>query len=185
MAHAIGIIHEENGVFGISFPDFPGCVSTGATLDEVIGNGAQALAFHMDGMAEDGEAMPEIRSLAAILQAEPDWLRDGIFVAIPVELPSKSLRINITVEERALERIDRAAAAEGMSRSGFLVAAATDRARQIVQTGSTMASASSRPRFKTKEEAIAEARRTAAAIKDGMNPIEALKYPSPRSPKDR
>ena len=36
MRHTIGVIHkDEKSDYGISFPDFPGCVSAGATLDEV------------------------------------------------------------------------------------------------------------------------------------------------------
>lgn len=132
MAYAIGIIHEEKGVFGISFPDFPGAVSSGASLDEAAAKGAQMLAFHLEGMAEDGEAMPHLRSLAELRTAEPDWLVGGVAVAVPVEMPGKSVRINISVDERALERIDRAAKAAGKSRSGYLVEAALERARQAV-----------------------------------------------------
>ncbi len=137
MAYAIGIIHEENGVFGISFPDFPGAISTGATLDEVVAKGAQALAFHVDGMVEDGEAIPALRSLDGIRTSEPDWMAGGLAVAVPVELPGKSVRINISVEERALERIDRAASAEGKTRSGFLVEAALVRARAAAAPAGT------------------------------------------------
>lgn len=134
MAHAIGIIHEENGSFGISFPDFPGCISSGSTLDEVVSNGAQALAFHIEGMIEDGEAMPGLSSLEVLKVTEEDWLHGGVAVAVPVEMPSKSVRINISVDENALERIDRAAEAEGINRSKFLVTAALTRAREIQPT---------------------------------------------------
>ena len=35
MAHYIALIHKDAGSeYGVSFPDFPGCVSAGATLDE-------------------------------------------------------------------------------------------------------------------------------------------------------
>lgn len=132
MAFAIGIIHEENGVFGISFPDFPGAISTGSTLDEVVAKGAQALAFHVDGMVEDGETLPTLRSLEGVRTLDPDWIAGGIAVAVPVELPGKSVRINISVDERALERIDRAASVQGKTRSGFLVDAGLAQARAAV-----------------------------------------------------
>lgn len=35
------------------------CVSTGRTLDEVKKNIAEALQFHIEGMREDGDAVPE------------------------------------------------------------------------------------------------------------------------------
>ena len=38
------LVHEENGEFGISFPDFPGCYSSGDTLEATKANGLDALA---------------------------------------------------------------------------------------------------------------------------------------------
>ena len=55
MTHVVALIHEEDGVFGISFPDFPGCISTADNLDDVMARGATALTFHVEGMVEDGE----------------------------------------------------------------------------------------------------------------------------------
>ena len=148
MAYAVGIIHEEDGTFGISFPDFPGVVSTGTSLDEAVAKGAQALAFHVEGMEEDKEAMPELRSFSAIAKAEPDWVAGGLAVAVPVELPGKSVRINISVDERDLERIDRAAKAAGSTRSNFLVKAALGRvhgAEVVVQPAVKRTSAQAQP----------------------------------------
>ena len=60
----VAFVHRDDRPgFGISFPDFPGCVSDGDTIDETIGRGATALAFHIDGMIQDGEEIPEPRSL--------------------------------------------------------------------------------------------------------------------------
>lgn len=129
MAHVVGIIHEENGVFGISFPDFPGAVSTGDNIEEAIAKGTQLLAFHVSGMIEDKQAIPALRTLSTITAEEAEWLEGGVAVLIPVELPSKTVRINISLDENALERIDRAASLAGQSRSTFLVKAALERAR--------------------------------------------------------
>ena len=40
-------------------PDVPGCVSTGRTPEEMQANIHEALAFHFDGMLENGETLPE------------------------------------------------------------------------------------------------------------------------------
>lgn len=40
-------------------PDVLGCVSTGDTLEEVEREMREALAFHLEGIAEDGEPLPE------------------------------------------------------------------------------------------------------------------------------
>lgn len=40
-------------------PDLPGCAATGETLERVESEMREAIAFHLEGMIEDGEAMPE------------------------------------------------------------------------------------------------------------------------------
>jgi predicted RNase H-like HicB family nuclease len=40
-------------------PDLPGCVATGATLEEVEREMRGAIALHLNGLAEDGEPLPE------------------------------------------------------------------------------------------------------------------------------
>ena len=40
-------------------PDLPGCVTTGKTVEEVERNIREAIELHLEGMLEDGEAIPE------------------------------------------------------------------------------------------------------------------------------
>lgn len=48
MAHYIALIHKDaNSDYGVSFPDFPGCISAGSTLEEARRMGAEALALHI------------------------------------------------------------------------------------------------------------------------------------------
>jgi predicted RNase H-like HicB family nuclease len=127
--HVIGLVHEEDGNYGISFPDFPGCVSAGGTLDETVERGRATLAFHVEGMVEDGDPLPRIRTIEE-LRADKDYRADAkgaVVVAVPLELPGKSVRLNISLDERLVEAIDRAAAAAGQTRSGFLADAAKTR----------------------------------------------------------
>ncbi len=129
MPVAYALIHEEDGVFGISFPDFPGCVSTGHTEEEVLRKGTEALSFHVAGMVEDGDPIPSPRSLRD-LRADLAFREDsgGAIVAmVPFDLPGRAVRLNISMEERLLESVDRAAAASGQSRSAFLADAARQR----------------------------------------------------------
>ncbi|PIO97257.1 conserved hypothetical protein [uncultured Pleomorphomonas sp.] len=121
MAHVIALVHEEDGVFGISFPDFPGCISTANSLDEVIVRGAMALTFHVEGMVEDGEALPVVRSADDIRRAED--AEGAIIVAVPVDLPGKSVRVQITMDEHLLAALDRSAQASGATRSGKIAEA--------------------------------------------------------------
>jgi predicted RNase H-like HicB family nuclease len=92
MAFTIALIHEENGAFGISFPDFPGCVSAGYSLEDAIAKGGQALALHVAGMAESGEAIPHLRS-ARELRFDPtlaDSLNDATVAVVGIDLPQRA-----------------------------------------------------------------------------------------------
>ena len=86
----IAFIHSDNEPgFGVSFPDFPGCVSDGGTREDAIRRGREALAFHLEGMADDGMAIPRPRSLRKI-EADPDlaeWRRGAEIVCIDVPAP--------------------------------------------------------------------------------------------------
>lgn len=131
MPVAYALVHEEGGVFGISFPDFPGAVSTGRSEEEVIRKGAEALTFHAAGMIEDGDAMPVLRSLAE-LRKDREFraaAKDAALVMIPFEMPGRAVRLNISMDEHLLDAVDRAAQAAGQSRSAFLAEAARKRVR--------------------------------------------------------
>jgi predicted RNase H-like HicB family nuclease len=45
--------------FGVDFPDFPGCVTAGKTLEEARTMAAEALDLHVEGMQEDRDPIPE------------------------------------------------------------------------------------------------------------------------------
>jgi hypothetical protein len=79
----------------------------------------EALAFHIEGMIEDGEAIPEPSNLEDIM-ADPDN-RSGVAILIDVKTEApKVMRVNITLPSDILEQVDRYAEAHGLSRSGFL-----------------------------------------------------------------
>lgn len=84
--HYVAFIHSDGGDgFGISFPDFPGCVSVGGTREDAIAQGAAALAFHVEGMVEDGEPIPRPRSPADI-ESDPsllDWRQGAEIGSVP------------------------------------------------------------------------------------------------------
>ncbi len=123
------LIHEEGGAYGISFPDFPGCVSGGDSLDEAVARGRETLAFHIAGMIEDGDPLPIPRALSE-LKGDADFVADAegaAVVAVPIELPGRAVRVNVSLDERLLKAIDRAAHAAGQSRSAFLAEAARAR----------------------------------------------------------
>lgn len=123
MAHYIALIHKDaDSDYGVHFPDLPGCVTAGTTLDEARAFADEALALHLEGLAEDGDPIPEPSALEAIMN-DPEN-RDGVAILVRSESRARAVRVNITVAEDALRDIDTYAEVHGFTRSGFLVQAA-------------------------------------------------------------
>ena len=61
MRYAI-VIEKAQGNFSAYVPDLPGCVATGATIDEIELRIREAIEFHLDGMREDGTPIPQSAS---------------------------------------------------------------------------------------------------------------------------
>lgn len=61
----IAYLHKDRkSDFGVSFPDFPGCVTAGKTLEEARRLAPEALlTLHIQGMIADGEPIPEPSTL--------------------------------------------------------------------------------------------------------------------------
>jgi predicted RNase H-like HicB family nuclease len=57
MRYAV-VIEKAEGNYSAYVPDLPGCVATGATVEEVESEIREAIAFHLDGMREDGIPIP-------------------------------------------------------------------------------------------------------------------------------
>ena len=121
MANYIAIVHKvANSDFGVSFPDFPGCITAGKDIDEAKDMAQDALALHMQGMIEDGESLPAPSRLEDIM-ADHDHA-DAIaylVVSVPDSKP-RTVRVNITLPEGTLKQIDATAKKRGMTRSSFL-----------------------------------------------------------------
>ena len=123
----IAYLHKErNSDFGVSFPDFPGCVTAGKTLDQARRMAAEALALHIDGMIEDGDVVPSPSNLDE-LASDPNRKGAVAFLVSVEPAPEKTLRINITARESQLEAIDRLANKAGMTRSAFMVQSSLNR----------------------------------------------------------
>lgn len=122
MSSYIAIIHKDPGSdFGVSFPDFPGCVTAGKSLEEARALAQEALEFHIEGMLEDGENIPAPSTLDKVMQ-NPDFA-SGVAFLVDVRMPSKAVRVNVTLEDRLLTAI----ASVSNNRSKFLADAAWEK----------------------------------------------------------
>jgi len=129
MATYIALIRKEkDSAFGVEFPDFPGCISAGDTLDEAVAGAKDALELHVDGMLEDGEDIPDPSGLEVVKKL-PEY-KGAVPVIIDVPVVRRNKRVNITMDEGLLEKVDGYASESGTSRSGLL----TEAARKYIRT---------------------------------------------------
>jgi predicted RNase H-like HicB family nuclease len=121
------VIHKDpRSDYGVTVPDLPGCFSAGRTMDEALAMANEAIELHLEGLVEDGQAVPQPRSIEDH-QSNRDF-RGGTWALVPINettLRAKAVRINITMPERVLDAVDRFAAKHGQTRSGLLVRAVT------------------------------------------------------------
>jgi predicted RNase H-like HicB family nuclease len=124
----IAYLHKDKGSdYGVSFPDFPGCVSAGSTLEEARRMAAEALNLHIRGLQEDGERIPEPSTLDD-LRIDPA-LKGAVAFLVGVKPPERTIRINITARESQIAEIDRRARGVGLTRSSYVVQKALGRKR--------------------------------------------------------
>jgi predicted RNase H-like HicB family nuclease len=69
MRYAV-VIENAGNNYGAYVPDLPGCVATGATVEEVKTMIREAIDFHIDGMLEDGLPIPRPTSQAEYVEIE-------------------------------------------------------------------------------------------------------------------
>jgi len=120
-------ILEKNseGLVFATIPDLPGVNASGATKAEALALATEFAADYVRDLVDDGHPIPEPRDIDNI---EVDLSAPEIGRAlIPVDIPGRTVKISLSIDEALLKRVDRAAAKAGTSRSGFFAAAAETR----------------------------------------------------------
>jgi predicted RNase H-like HicB family nuclease len=123
MTAYIALLRKDAGSdYGVDFPDFPGCVAAGLTLEEARRTAAEALAFHVEGMVADGDPVPDPTDLDTIMADPANHDGIGFLVDLPSR-PGRAIRLNVTLPEDLVKSID----AVTTNRSRFLAEAARQR----------------------------------------------------------
>jgi predicted RNase H-like HicB family nuclease len=125
MRYPIVIHKDPNSDYGVTVPDLPGCFSAGESIEEALDMVKDAILCHVEGLLLDEESVP-LPSPVEAYQNHPEY-RDGIFMLIeidPSEISGEMKRINITMPERILSRLDKYVAVNGGNRSAILTEAA-------------------------------------------------------------
>lgn len=131
MSYYVALIHKErDSAYGVSFPDFPGCIGADDhSAEAAVRDAIEALAFHVEQMQADGEPIPKPRSLDELRRSRQfrEDAEDAMIVYVPLLTPGGKIeRINISLDANTLRVIDEAAKRRGMSRSAFLATAARE-----------------------------------------------------------
>lgn len=129
MVKFIGIIHKDKeSDYGVSFPDFPGCVTAGKTMQEAFDMASESLQAHIDVMHEYGDKLPKA-PLDMDMAKQHEFAEDALaFFVLDAQLPVHIKRFNVTLPENLVQEIDKVTS----NRSGFLAEAAREKLRHRV-----------------------------------------------------
>lgn len=119
----IAVVHHDPGsAYGVSFPDVPDCFAAADEEKDVLKNAIDAL----DDYFADGQSIPSPRGIEAIRQEVAEDLAEGAYLVwVPlIPRPTKSERVNLSIDRGLLQAIDEAAELVGLNRSAFIAMAA-------------------------------------------------------------
>ena len=110
------VIDGKKGAYGATFPDLPGIVAMGKTLDEVLVNAEEALRDYVVEAEKEGEM---ITPPSALEQVEsPDGC---LLVSVPLlRLSGRSVRANMLLDEGVAAFIASEARRRGMTRTAYV-----------------------------------------------------------------
>jgi predicted RNase H-like HicB family nuclease len=112
---------QPEGGYTVTFPDVPGAISEGEDFTEAWRNAREALELILEARVEAGEALPPPNGFTEIfaMVAYPN----AIVQLVTAAAPTNAVRINVTMDEGLLERVDRRVDETGQSRSAFIAEA--------------------------------------------------------------
>ena len=116
MARYPALIDGETGGYGVTFPDLPGIVSMGETLEEAILNAEEALRDCATEAANDGVELAPPSAIEDV--AAPSG---SALVSVPlIRSSGRRVRANMMLNEGVVEFMDAEARRRGMTRTAFV-----------------------------------------------------------------
>lgn len=64
------IVEQGEKSWGAYVPDLPGCIAAGSSREEVLQLIREAIEFHIEGLRENGEAVPEPHSFGELVEVD-------------------------------------------------------------------------------------------------------------------
>ena len=110
------LIDGEKGAYGVAFPDLPGIVAMGDTIDEALMNAEEALRDYAIETEMDGDAIVRPCELDEVV-VEPGQ----ILTAVPlIRQSGRCVRIHMAINEGVAVFIDSEANRRGMTRTAYV-----------------------------------------------------------------
>lgn len=120
----IALIDGAPGGYGVSFPDLPGCVAMGDTLEEATKGAIEALREWVEENEAMGREVPAPRTLDLIVQDEDvlEALSEGAILNSVVLLRNmgRKVKANMTLDSGVLAALDATADRLGTNRSALV-----------------------------------------------------------------
>lgn len=120
----LALIDGSEGAYGVVFPDLPGCVAMGVTVDEAMVLASEALGDWINTVEAGGNELPVARTLMEF-RTDPEIdeaLREGsALTAISVvRSTGKPVRANLSLDGGVVFALDAAAERRGVTRSAMV-----------------------------------------------------------------
>jgi predicted RNase H-like HicB family nuclease len=124
MARYIALIDGKAGAYGVMFPDLPGCVAMGWTVEDVLANVEQSLRDWVEAIEENGEKVPTPKAIEK-LRRDRDVAKalaaGATLATVPlVRETGKPTKANLSIDSGILAAIDEEAARRKLTRSAFV-----------------------------------------------------------------
>ena len=127
MAQYPALIDGERGAYGVTFPDLPGIVAMGDTVDDALVNAEEALRDYAMEAEKDGAALESPSAIESVTAPT-----GSASISVPLIRPSgRRVRTNLTLDEGVTEFIDDESKRRHMTRTAFV----EWMARRIAQNG--------------------------------------------------
>ncbi len=123
MLYPIYVHKEDDSAYGAAFPDIPGCFAAADDIQALPRAAQEAIEAYF-GVDED--PIPSASAPDA-WTGHPDYRDGGFWMLVDIDLSrvrSRAIRLNISLPENLVQRIDATARQRGQTRSAFLATAA-------------------------------------------------------------
>jgi len=113
---------DPDSDFGVDFPDFPGCITAGSTLEETRAMAQEALETHIACLLELGQVIPAPSGLEAVM-SDPENAEAIPFPVVVADRLARDRRIDVALGAADLEKLDTLAGKRGVTRQALLAEA--------------------------------------------------------------